>query len=47
MTGVYAVQRFAWEFLKPYATIVGPLTLMHLASLGLLSYSVIMWRRSK
>lgn len=24
--GWYAVQRFAWEFFKPYAPVLGPLT---------------------
>lgn len=46
MTGYYAVQRFAWELLKPYATVVGPLNVFHLASLALLAYSAAMWRSS-
>jgi len=37
--GVYAVQRFAWEFLKPYATVLGPLNLFHLLSLALVAYA--------
>jgi prolipoprotein diacylglyceryltransferase len=37
--GVYAAQRFLWEFLKPYGTIVGPLNLFHLICLGLLAYA--------
>ena len=41
----YAVQRFAWEFLKPYPTIVGPLNLFHLLCLGLIVYGLLWWRR--
>jgi prolipoprotein diacylglyceryltransferase len=43
--GVYAAQRFAWEFLKPYATVVGPLNLFHLLSLALLAYAIAFARR--
>ena len=39
---VYAAQRFAWEFLKPYATVIGPLNLFHLLCITLLVYSVLM-----
>lgn len=42
---VYAGQRFLWEFLKPYATVLGPLNLFHLACLGLIGYAVVMLRR--
>lgn len=45
MVGFYAAQRFAWEFLKPYAPILGPLNLFHLACLGLLAYAAVMLRR--
>jgi prolipoprotein diacylglyceryltransferase len=38
---VYAVQRFAWEFLKPYGTVLGPLNLFHLLSLALIAYAVV------
>jgi prolipoprotein diacylglyceryltransferase len=37
----YAVQRFAWEFLKPYGTVIGPFNLFHLLSLALLVYAVV------
>lgn len=40
----YAAQRFAWEFLKPYAPILGPLNLFHLICLGLVAYAVAMMR---
>ena len=42
---VYAVQRFAWEFFKPYGTVVGPLNLFHLLSLALVVYALIFARR--
>jgi len=42
---VYAVQRFAWEFFKPYATIIGPLNLFHLLSLALVAYALVFARR--
>lgn len=38
---VYAVQRFGWEFLKPYATVVGPLNPFHLLSLALVAYALV------
>ncbi|HEV2333949.1 MAG TPA: prolipoprotein diacylglyceryl transferase family protein [Stellaceae bacterium] len=37
---VYAGQRFLWEFLKPYGTVVGPLNLFHLLSLALVAYAI-------
>jgi len=38
----YGLQRFVWEFLKPYGTLIGPLSLFHLLSLGILFYAAIM-----
>jgi phosphatidylglycerol---prolipoprotein diacylglyceryl transferase len=38
----YALQRFIWEFFKPYATLIGPLTLFHLLSLFILFYASVM-----
>ncbi len=38
----YAAQRFAWEFLKPYAPVLGPLNLFHLICLGLIGYAMVM-----
>jgi prolipoprotein diacylglyceryltransferase len=38
---VYAVQRFAWEFLKPYGTVIDPLNLFHLLSLALVVYALV------
>jgi prolipoprotein diacylglyceryltransferase len=46
MIMVYAAQRFAWEFLKPYPPVIGPLNLFHLLMLGLGAYGIIWWRRS-
>ena len=43
--GVYAAQRFAWEFLKPYGTVLGPLNLFHLLSLALLAYAILFARQ--
>lgn len=42
--GWYALQRFAWEFFKPYATVIGPFNLFHLVCLGLLLYAAVMIR---
>jgi prolipoprotein diacylglyceryltransferase len=38
----YGLQRFLWEFCKPYGALVGPLTLFHLLSLCILLYAVFM-----
>ncbi|MFO1082824.1 MAG: prolipoprotein diacylglyceryl transferase family protein [Reyranellaceae bacterium] len=43
--GWYGLQRFAWEFLKPYATVLGPLNLLQLVCLGLLVYAGLMIRK--
>lgn len=37
---VYAVQRFAWEFLKPYPPLIGPLNVFHLLMIGLAAYAI-------
>jgi prolipoprotein diacylglyceryltransferase len=42
----YAAQRFAWEFLKPYPTVVGPFNIFHLICIGLFAYSLFMLRGS-
>jgi phosphatidylglycerol:prolipoprotein diacylglycerol transferase len=44
--GWYAVQRFAWEFLKPYPSLVGPFNVFHLICIVLVGYSVFMMRQS-
>jgi prolipoprotein diacylglyceryltransferase len=38
----YGLQRFVWEFFKPYAALIGPLTLFHLLSLVILFYAAVM-----
>ncbi|MCP3474652.1 prolipoprotein diacylglyceryl transferase [Bradyrhizobium sp. CCGUVB1N3] len=38
----YGLQRFLWEFLKPYGALIGPLTLFHLLSLVILLYAAAM-----
>lgn len=42
---IYGCQRFAWEFLKPYPAVLGPLNVFHLLMLGLIAYGFIWWRR--
>jgi prolipoprotein diacylglyceryltransferase len=43
--GVYAGQRFLWEFLKPYGTVIGPFNLFHLLSAALILYAAVFARR--
>jgi phosphatidylglycerol---prolipoprotein diacylglyceryl transferase len=38
----YGLQRFLWEFLKPYDALIGSLTVFHLLSLFILLYAVVM-----
>jgi phosphatidylglycerol---prolipoprotein diacylglyceryl transferase len=40
--GYYGLQRFAWEFLKPYGLVFSSLTLFHLLSLIIFFYAVLM-----
>jgi prolipoprotein diacylglyceryltransferase len=42
--GFYGLQRFLWEFLKPYPTVLGPLNLFHLAAAALVLYAAAMFR---
>jgi prolipoprotein diacylglyceryltransferase len=44
---VYGGQRFLWEFLKPYASVMGPFNLFHFLCFGLMVYSLSMMRGSK
>ncbi len=37
----YGLQRFAWEFLKPYPPVLGPLNLFHLLCGALVVYGVV------
>lgn len=43
--GVYAAQRFLWEFLKPYGTVLGPFNLFHLLSAALVLYAIVFARQ--
>jgi phosphatidylglycerol:prolipoprotein diacylglycerol transferase len=43
----YGLQRFAWEFLKPYPKLIGPLNLFHLISLGLVIYGCVYFLRDR
>ena len=40
----YGLQRFLWEFIKPYAPVLGPFTLFHFASLVVFFYGLAMLR---
>ncbi len=42
MAGFCALERFGLEFLKPYAPLLGPFTLFHLATAALLTYALTM-----
>jgi phosphatidylglycerol:prolipoprotein diacylglycerol transferase len=41
----YGVQRFCWEFLKPYPTVLGPFNLFHVLCAGLVLYGVVYFLR--
>jgi prolipoprotein diacylglyceryltransferase len=43
---IYATQRFIWEFLKPYPTLIAELNLFHLLSLTMIVYAIIMMLRN-
>jgi len=45
VVGWYGLQRFAWEFIKPYAAVAGPLNVFHLVCLALVLYALAMIRR--
>jgi len=40
--GFYGAQRFVWEFVKPYGTLIGPFTLFHLLSIAIVAYAAVM-----
>jgi len=44
---VYAAQRFAWEFFKPYPRLVGPLDLFQLLALAMIVYALIFDGRAR
>ena len=43
--GWYALQRFVWEFIKPYPAVIGPFNLFHCVCIALLVYSAVMLSR--
>jgi prolipoprotein diacylglyceryltransferase len=43
----YAAQRFVWEFLKPYGTVLGPFNVFHFVAAGLVCYALAMMRGSR
>ncbi len=45
LTIAYGVQRFAWEFLKPYPRVIGPFNVFHLICAGLIGYGVVFYAR--
>jgi prolipoprotein diacylglyceryltransferase len=40
--GFYGLQRFVWEFFKPYGPLLGPFTLFHFLSAAVLIYALAM-----
>jgi prolipoprotein diacylglyceryltransferase len=44
LVGFYAVQRFCWEFLKPYPKVLGPFDMFHFLMVVLFGYSLWMLR---
>lgn len=47
LVGCYALQRFVWEFFKPYPALVGPLNLFQILCIMLLLYSAFMMSRNR
>lgn len=45
--GWYGIQRFAWEFLKPYPTVLGPFNLFHVLCVAIVAYGVVMIGRDR
>lgn len=45
--GFYALQRFVWEFFKPYADVIGPLNLFQILCIAILLYSGFMISRGR
>jgi prolipoprotein diacylglyceryltransferase len=43
----YGVQRFLWEFLKPYPAVLGPFNLFHILCLAMIAYSLVMIGRTR
>jgi phosphatidylglycerol:prolipoprotein diacylglycerol transferase len=47
MAIAYGAQRFVWEFLKPYPTLIGPFNHFHLMCAGLVLYGAVMIARAR
>jgi phosphatidylglycerol:prolipoprotein diacylglycerol transferase len=47
MAITYGAQRFVWEFLKPYPTLIGPFNHFHLMCAGLVLYGTVMIARNR
>jgi len=45
--GWYGVQRFAWEFLKPYPKLFGPFNVFHVLCFAMVAYSLVMIGRDR
>ena len=43
----YGVERFLWEFLKPYPPVIGPFNIFHLGAATLAVYAVLMLTRQE
>jgi prolipoprotein diacylglyceryltransferase len=43
----YGMQRFLWEFLKPYPTVIGPFNVFHLLCVAMIAYSLVMIGRNR
>jgi prolipoprotein diacylglyceryltransferase len=41
----YGLQRFAWEFLKPYPPVLGPFNIFHILCAGLIAYGAAFYLR--
>jgi prolipoprotein diacylglyceryltransferase len=40
--GYYGLQRFLWEFIKPYGALIGPFSLFHFLSAAIFLYALFM-----
>ncbi len=45
--GWYGLQRFAWEFLKPYPKLFGPFNIFHVLCFFMFAYGIFMMGRSR
>ena len=45
LVAFYAIQRLGLEFLKPYATLLGPFSLFQMTCMALMAYAAVMLKR--